>query len=461
MSSSAPVPVPSPSPVSPMHKSYQEGLKACLKPPTRQEEDDCLDAVRAARLRLAQCQPFFSHIALHLVLRVAQPHHQVPTAAVAPDGTCYLNHGFVRELTSAQVMGLVCHESMHLLLLFFQRLQGRDLRKFNVAHDYVINGDIEEFLSGRDNLTYPIELPPGGLLDLSLSKGRTAEEIYDMLPDAPSSQTGKGSPGGAGQGDQNGFGDADMRPDLSETPEGQAAAAGDTSAQNALKEKWESVLIAAAQEHERAGRGPLPGGVQLMINELLNPKVWWADALSRWLGENGRKEDFTFRRISRRAAGMRAVDIDAVLPGKVRYGVEDVVVLWDTSGSMWGRETEILSEIGGICDDLGLVIRIIICDAAIHADVKDVKSAIDAAPLAKGGGGSDFTPAFNLLQEEGCSAVVLAFTDGCIGVPSYMPPTLKDTVWVLWPRDIDPTGGKWGVVLRVRDDGSSTFESRE
>jgi predicted metal-dependent peptidase len=183
------------------------------------------------------------------------------------------------------------------------------------------------------------------------------------------------------------------------------------------------------------------------VNELQENKVDWRDVLSKWLGEKGINLDFTYRRPSRRSESC-----GAYMPSYQRYGIDDVVVLWDTSGSMNGRETAILSEIAAICDDLGLVIRVICIDTQIHTDTHDVKSAIDMAGKVKGGGGSDFTPAFDLLEDEQYQGVVVAFTDGYIGVPDTKPPLIKDVLWCIEPRcDTDPTGGRWGDVLKMED----------
>ena len=145
------------------------------------------------------------------------------------------------------------------------------------------------------------------------------------------------------------------------------------------------------------------------------------------------------------------------MPSYQHYGIDDVVVLWDTSGSMNGRETAILSEIQAICEDLGLVLRVICVDTTIHTDTHDVKEAIDMVGQIKGGGGSDFGPAFDLLDEEQYEGVVIAFTDGHIGVPQCQPHLLKAVLWCIAPSksgfgDVDPTRGAWGEVLLMEED---------
>jgi len=191
----------------------------------------------------------------------------------------------------------------------------------------------------------------------------------------------------------------------------------------------------------------LPLGISKMVADLQECKIDWRDVLSQWIGENGNRLDFTFRRPRRR------FDSNVLyLPSYQKWGVDDVVILWDTSGSMNGRETGILSEVQGICEDLGLVLKIICCDTEI-AITDDVKEAADMIGNIKGGGGSDFTPAFDHLEEEGFDGIVVCFTDGHIGVPECKPPLIKDVLWCIEPDskgcfgDVDPTKGQWGQVL--------------
>ena len=145
------------------------------------------------------------------------------------------------------------------------------------------------------------------------------------------------------------------------------------------------------------------------------------------------------------------------MPRVMKFGVDDVIILWDTSGSMNGREGEILGDVAAICEDLGLALRIIMCDADVQADVHDVRDALEVSSEVKGGGGSSFLPAFKLMEDDNFEGVVVCFTDGAINVPASKPPLSKDVLWVLGPNDINPTehyggGSPWGEVLRVNDD---------
>jgi predicted metal-dependent peptidase len=425
-----------------------------------------LQRVSDARTYLTAKVPFLGFMALRLRPRVAVPEDGVPTAGVGQDGTLVLNEEFIATLTEPQFRGLIAHEVLHPAMHFFERMASKQLRPWNAAHDFKINQVIQGFIdSGRSG---NIELPPGGLLDNKYNE-MSAEEIYESFPKV--SQPGNGGKGGKGSkgqgppqpgggggtpqdpGEDNPLG-GDCRPDLSSTAQGKAAGRGDSSAQERLAREWKQALVAAAQVHEQQkGRGSLPGNLRIFIDELLDPKMHWTDVLSRYLGEHAGKPDLTYMRPSRRSAAA-----GEILIGRRRRTFPDVTVFWDTSGSQTGEEKNILPEVNSMCEDLDLSIRVVIIDSAIHADLENVTDAVDVIQALAGGGGSDFRPAFDLLDEERNTSVVIAFTDGYIGVPEVMPDTLKGVIWVLTQRGCDPTHGKWGEVLRLDDEKNGGWE---
>jgi predicted metal-dependent peptidase len=348
---------------------------------------------------------------------------------------------------------------------------------WNIAHDFAINDIIDQMSSSARQQIVSIKMPKGGLLDPKY-RDWSAEDIYDALlteaeKNGSMSMPGQGQPQqgqgqGQGQGQQgqglsqvpqDAWGVEDIRSDLG----GEGAGDGDEDGedpgtqgmseaeQNELDEYWKVALVEAAQVHEQRGKGSLPANLRKLIEEITDPKVPWADVLSRWVGENGRRADFSFRRPSRRSESV--LGTNGALPSMQRHGVDDIVVLWDTSGSMGGRETEIMSEVIGICEDLNLKLRVICCDTRVASDNHDVEYAEDVNWA--GGGGSNFIPAFDLLHKERYEGVLIAFTDGWIDVPSTKPPNIREVLWVLWEgRDVDPTRGRWGEVITVDKEGN-------
>ena len=157
-------------------------------------------------------------------------------------------------------------------------------------------------------------------------------------------------------------------------------------------------------------------------------------------------EELSFRRPSRRGQA-----IDETLAGRIRRTAPDITILWDTSGSMNGQEERILAEVIAICENLGVGARMIAIDCMIHADVP-LDEGLDALAHVKGGGGSDFGPAFTRLETEGDRSVVVAFTDGMIGVPQCIPPQLQHVLWVLVGGESPPTSA-WGSSIKINNRG--------
>lgn len=409
--------------------------------------------VSMARTRLINDWPFAGHLCLSLRPRMAQEGDGVPTAAVSIDGTLTINADFLVSLKPEEVCGLLAHEVLHPALFCFQRRGDRNalveinggqvVSLWNLAHDLSFNTMIADQRSSN------IKLPEGAALDQKF-RDHAAEEIYDALLTEAEKKPSKAS-GDSGQatgkvGQDSSIGD-DMRNDLASTAEGQKAAKGDSGAKKKIEADWKVGVVSAAQAQEQRdkGRGNIPSWLQRMIHEIVNPKLDWREELSRWVGENGPRNDYSFRRPSRRSAG-----VGEYLPSMTKHGIaDDVTVLIDTSGSIsQDRLKEALGEIQGICDDLQIGVRAIVVDADVHDDLT-VQDALELAARLAGGGGSDFGPAFRRLEDEYYAGCVIAFTDGDIAVPETQPIHMKGTLWVLHEGERDPTGGKWGEVVRV------------
>jgi predicted metal-dependent peptidase len=403
---------------------------------------DTLQRVKDARVWLSARIPFLGYVATRLKPRLASPEDRIDTAGVAPDGTLVLSDDFVSKLTEPQLRFLIAHEVLHPAFGVFERREHRDRLTFNVAHDFVINAILMDFSL---SVGKGIEFIEGGCLDRQYDN-MSAEEVYEKLLKQYGSGEG-GSGGGIGGLLPVGSMGGDCRSDLSSTEEGRAAHRGDQSAQRDIDRGWQTAVEAGRQVHEsQLGQGSLPARLAQILDEIKDPKVSWQTVLSEWLGENGCKADTTYQRPSRRSESA-----GEILPGVLKTGLPDVTILWDTSGSMHGTAGEILSEVASITGELGLTVRLIICDAAVHADVEGLDKAEDFIPHISGGGGSDFSPAFDVLRGEGNTSVVVAFTDGYIGVPQTQPECLGGVLWVITDRGVRPAA--WGQAIRLTSDG--------
>jgi len=419
-------------------------------------DESVRERIAIVRTKLLSKVPFMGHLCLKLEPIEME---EIPTMGVTQCRKLFYNPTFVSGLTDPELAGVLCHETLHLALLCFERQGSRHMRVnggislWNVAHDYAINQLIVDFKSGF------LQLPKGGLQD-NKYRGVSAEEIYNLLrQEASDNEQGQGESGEQGEqgesdgkgkaGTQQGEGQIDLPSDAwghDDMKKGSKALS--EAEKRAEDSKWKVALVEAAHIHKTKmkERGVLPAQLEKLIQEMLDPKLPWTEILARWVGENGLRSDFTWSRPHRRSES-----VGEFLPSLKKHGVDDLIVLWDTSGSMDGSEVRIRGEVMGICEDMNMSLRVLCCDTRVCSDVSNVSSPEDVD--VRGGGGSDFIPAFDQLVEEGFEGVVIAFTDGYISVPEVKPLYLKDCLWVIGPQERDPTNGQWGEVLQVDAEG--------
>lgn len=404
-----------------------------------------------ARTRLISRLPFFGRLAMQLKPRAVREGEDIPTAAIGRDGTLVANPDFISTLTPKQVAGVMCHEVLHPVLRFWARLHNRIFKLANIAHDLSFNPWIEEMSQ------HEIELPPGALLDPKFY-GMSMEQIYAQLLKNGTTQI-KTKGGGSMTLVVSDEGETEMPPgyfdcrdDIGDSSTGKKAVRGDKAAQDKLEYEWKLQLAEAAQHHQRRSQGHLPAGLKRLIEEILHPKVDWAEEIRRWTGEHGAKDDYSFARPHRRSEAL-----GIYLPSLSIGGHADLLILIDSSGSMSkGRLERIIGEVMGVCEEHGATMRCIVCDAEVHADLS-FDEAMDLVGQLKGGGGSNFNPAFQLMEESGYDGAVLAFTDGYITVPAVEPMGLRGTLWVTEGDEPAPTTA-WGDHIVVPDSEYSDDE---
>ena len=262
------------------------------------------------------------------------------------------------------------------------------------------------------------------------------KHIYEGQGANSNNQNGQGQGQGDGEEEQNGkFGprgrDADFNPQMGDAKE----------TENRIKEMVTSV----AQSIERK-QGHLPAGVASMVEKMLKPEINWKEALSQFVTKT-LGGDHSWSRCSRHALGR-----GMYLPGKTDMKIKAALIL-DTSGSYLQDLPKFLAEFKSLVESFGKYeITLVQCDA----EVQDVKNYDAETPMefdkfeVKGGGGSDFRPAFKRLRELGDDFnCCITFTDGYISMPTYPPP--YPTLFVLTP-DADKDFCDWGEKMVYKPD---------
>jgi predicted metal-dependent peptidase len=386
-----------------------------------------------ARANLVMAHPFFGSLALRLRM---EPDDKMKERAVVDGARIRYNPKEVDKLTLEQTQGLIAGCVMHPAMLHHTRRGHRDKKKWNEACDYANN-----LILQRAGFV----LPEGKFVNPAY-EGMTAEHIYTLLPPSPP-QSGKSQGQGGGSGDEDGEGESDCGCDpggdggVEDSPNSQNGG-GSQSQQNHEEAEWKTSVAQAA--HMAKQRGNMPADIERMIQELLTPILPWKDILRRFMTEKC-NDDFSWKRGNRRfiAQGL-------YLPSRISDdAMGEIVVAIDTSGSIGEKElNEFGSEIQGIVDELKpLRTRVIYCDARIaHVDVFERDDQLSFA--AHGGGGTDFRPPFEYLEEnEIVPKCFVYLTDGYGPFPDREPEF--PTMWCINNHDVTPPHGEH-LVLEVK-----------
>lgn len=413
-----------------------------------------------ARLIATRAMPYFTGGVRSLVPYEAP---DLGTMGITAASQLLVDYEFLGGLTPEEGGAVVMHEYMHQFLNHSERFRKlveagvldptqEDHDLFNDAADAEINYGLAEA-----GMHVPDPVTPQ---TLGLQPNRTAEEYATILkerqrknknPPQPRNGSGMGkSPCGSGSGGNPLPGEP--APTGGRTPTEQRVQSGQDAA--------------AVQAHGRtSGRGTVPGCVARAAAEYCKPvTVSWDQRLSARARDavayiqGGGDESFASR--SRQQSAMDALyDEDApVLPGEIDPTV-NVMLAIDSSGSIGDEQlakfcahaAKILASIPDTKLD------VVVCDAEIQA-VGSVTDAAQLRELMRGGGGTDFRPAFEYADKFCRRPDVLVFaTDGYGTFPRVPPPGMK----VIWLIVDGKNSCPWGEVVNHRDETEAAVEEEE
>ena len=370
--------------------------------------------VENSTVKMVLDHPFFA--ALALKMRVKQE-YSVRTFCV--DGV-YMryNPDFCSTLDDTEVFTVLAHEVLHLAFGHLWRKGSRDMKKWNIACDYVINNYLmkyndDEVAAGR---VAPFKLPKGGLLDPKYD-GMAEEEIYNLLPDPPD-----GGGGGGGGDNDGGMGD------FTEPVDGE----GNT------EEDWRQRAVEGVNAAKLRGRES--GSMTRAIERHLKGTQDWREILRELLSAPA-ADDYDETRPDR-----RFIEDDIFLPTLYSERVGSIVVAVDTSGSVTPDLIDkFMAEIQFCLDTVKPEKLIVIdCDASVNQEREFAYGDRLSDMTLKGGGGTDFRPVFDRIKSmtESPEALVY-FTDGYGAFPDAAPG--YPTIWV----DYGGTEYPFGEVVRI------------
>ncbi len=381
--------------------------------------------IQKARTALVLDHPFFGSLLFRL-----RGLESRSVKTMATDGiSLYWNPEFVETLTAATLAGTLAHEVMHPALHHHVRRSGRDPKRWNMACDYAINPLL---------IDAGLNLPEGVLLD-NRFRGMSAEHIYNLLE--AESESDQGSEDGEGKPESGGDGamGASSREGDSDSPSAPETEGGigqvldaslpddDTPTIEEQVREWDVAVNQAMAVARQAGK--VPAGLDRTLEGAAEATIDWHEQLRR-LWSNTIPADYSWLRPNRRHLWM-----GLYLPGVVREGAGEVAIAVDCSGSVSPRqlkhfEAEARSILEG---QRPARVHVLYFDAVVNkVETYEAGQRIDLNPV--GGGGTEFGPCFEWLDERGIKPQTMVFLTDLYGsFPPLTPPYP-----VLWAS----TGGR-------------------
>lgn len=389
----------------------------------------------AARTRLIIDKPFLGALVLRLPIIEASPEWCKTTATDAR--SFYYNPEYIEQLSLSETEFILAHEALHCALSHFARRENRVKHRWDIACDYAINPIL---------LKEGLQAPPGTLSEKTY-EGMTAEEIYPYIEDneneetldqhiyddsesSPRNQKNKPPSRPPKQPEEADKGQEGDQP----PPQGGSQPEQDPNQQGGqsngapqppplsheerelLHVQWQQRLAGAAQQAMQAGK--MNGDMARLVDFLLQPRLPWRMLLARYMSGIAR-DDYSYTRPSTRRGD------PAIFPS-LRSAQTELVVALDTSGSIHEDElNEFVSEIDAIKGQIRARITLLACDSKLADACPWEYEPWEEFVLPKeihGGGGTDFVPVFDWVNErDRAPDLLIYFTDAEGGFPSVMP----------------------------------------
>ncbi len=388
----------------------------------------------AARTRLILDKPFLGALVLRMPLEMADP--TWCTTAATDAKKIYFNYEYINQLHSSETQFVLAQQALHCALSHFARRGHRIKHRWNLACEYAINPLLVE-----EGFTPP----PGTLIEDSFT-GMSAEEIYRCLQDKDEGDADSSNNEKEGNDESTDPTNEEDTPDSppNQNPEQnnsdpskysgspQPASMSQQELDN-LSVQWQQRLAGAAQQAQQAGK--LSESMARMVEFMLQPKLPWRSLLARHMTATAR-DDYNYSRPSSRRGG------PSIFPS-LRSSQVNMVAAIDVSGSISDAEmNEFLCEVEAIKGHLRARISLLACDAELVPGCPWVFESWDALTLPKtlsGGGGTDFRPVFDWVEQQDQKPEILIYFSDCAGrFPDYQPD--YSVIWLVKGNKSVPFG---------------------
>ena len=398
----------------------------------------------------------------------------VPTAGVGFNKfgklCMYYNADFVLSLPLEKAQGVVVHEVLHVFFRHLTRFKFSELSPnlkeiYNLGMDMAINQYIPHLPEG-------VVYPETYQLEKEKNADFYIEELKKKANQCPKCGSQMKPKGGQGQDqqDQDGQGQSDQQdqdgqqgqdgqgqgkecPDCGHEQQEQGGGQGQTLDDHSM---WDKVIdengqIRDASDFDIDPEYEVQSAVMKSIKECKEygslPAFVEKEiaALQKIKRHNWKKDLKVFvntvltskKRLSQKRVNRRLHDEDYILPGKKKSRNPKLLLVRDTSGSMYDDkvQAELLNEIIQISKSASVLVCD--CDTRVH-QTYEVRGEGDFKAY-KGGGGTSFEPAFEEAKKHKVDGIVyLTDTDGSFPDKKDIGKYASHTIWVTFDdsRDI-------------------------
>ena len=169
---------------------------------------------------------------------------------------------------------------------------------------------------------------------------------------------------------------------------------------------------------EAKNRGKMPGNIETIIEDIINPIVDWRTVLARFLRATD-KSDYSWTRFNK-----RLISQGLYLPGLYSPALGEISIIVDTSGSVSDDELTVFSsETSAILQELNpSAVNFVQCDAEVHSNVTYTREDLPLKYEYQGRGGTSFVPAIEFVEENyPLTTACIYFTDLEGDFPDHPP----------------------------------------
>lgn len=378
----------------------------------------------------------FTHELLTLLRRVESTN--TPTMGVLVDGThmeLRYNRKFVESLTDEEIRYVLDHEMFHLALHHCTGRLPEDKmlqRRHNIAADLAVNSINPENKFKK--------MPDGILLPklFDLPEKLSLEQYFDLLPKVTEGSKGKNNNQGKSGDSENGTGDSEDESNGDDRKEGHGGFDDHNGWSTEEDSVADEIIRQKIREMENSDRywGNMPSDVKETILAAQKSKVAWHRLLRAALGTIISKDIVhTFKRPNRR--------FGYPYTGFKRECVDRVLLLWDTSGSVFGPEqSRFLSETNRVAEVQP--VDVLMFDTDIKGEPIPFNRKMQSIQVV-GSGGTSFKEPFEYADKMHYGSVICLTDGAAASIPK--PKYVHHIIWAIVGGGKPPVD--WGRVVNI------------